>query len=307
MQKLLFKRRLRLAFFAVYIIGFTWWLSTTGLGNTGESLIYVGVAILVGGFIGQIAFGFRVKQILTRSFAPGNVRAGNVAEFPLLGLDELERLTLAWRDLGFEVRGDYAGNMENPRAGQTFSRVFEHPSQGAIAEVSQMFTPTQIVPFSASVLSFWGEREALLQSAAQLRALTAPAPLAAPTRTSDAAPPAPAMEIWALATHNRAPNKFWPLMRQARVVSRRLPRDATPKTLWQSHLETRADVEARLHQAPVCGDLEPWLDAYNRVVSARICEQLSRTPAWKFALARFSRAQAPTIYDGELPSAVPGE
>ena len=304
MKKLLFKRRLRLAFFAVYIIGLTWWLRTSYFGNTRESLISVGAAILVGTIIGLVALGFRVKQILLRSFAPGSVRAGSIAEFSLLQLNELERLTLAWQELGFEVCGDYAGNLDNPRAGQTFSRVFEHPSQGAIAEVSQMFTPTQIVPFSASVLSFWGERERLFESAAQLRRVAAPAPLAAPAQTSHAVAPVPAMEMWTLATHNRAPNKFWPLMRQSRVVSRRLPRDASPAMLWQSHLETRGEVEARLHQTPLRGDLEPLLESYNLVASACICAQLNRVPAWKFMVARFSRAKAPAIYNGELPVSV---
>ena len=298
MKKQILKRRLRLVFFAIYIVAFFWWMRATGFEGAGTAIVG---ALVLGGALGLVGMSFRLKQIFLRSFAPQSLRAGSPAEFPDLDRAELERLTHAWQQLGFEPRGDRAGNMDNARGGQTFSRSFEHPAQGAVAEISQIFLPTQVVPFSSSVASFWGERAPVLQRAQQLRA-AAPAPLAAPLAPT-AAPALPdEMELWMLVTHNRAPNKFWVLMRQRRLLARRLPREATPEALWQAHQQQRADVGARLQLPHLRGDLEALLEAHGVVLSAQLRARLARTPAWKFGVARLSRAQSPARYDGELPA-----
>ena len=302
MKQQTFKRRLMLALFALYIGWFFWYLRTNVFSAQGAT-IYVGGALLVGAALGFVVSCFRLKSAFVRAFSSGSLREGTPDEFPLLDKTQLERLTLAWESLGFERR-DFAGNMDNPRGAPTFSRTFAHPTQNAVADISQSFSPAKVLPFTASVTSFWGERAAVIEAATRLQPVAGAPPLAAPVgETKAELPPelASEMQLWMLVTHNRLPNKFWSLMRQRRLISRRLERGATPETLWQAHLQGRAEVEARLNQPHLSGDLEPLLAAYSAVLSAQIHARLRRTPAWKFGVARFSLAKSPARYDGELP------
>ena len=306
MKKQIFKRRLRLIFFPIYLIAAFWWVSSTG--GAGEAWVTIACALIIGGALGVIGLSFRLKTAFLKFFAPGSLRAGSADEFPLLDHAAWENLTQQWRELGFEPRTDRAGNMDNPAYGQTFSRTLEHPSQGAVAEISQQFLPAQIGPITLSVVSFWGERAPIFQMAEQLkRASIAPAaPLAAPGVTGDDAATAlqlpDEMELWLLMTHNRAPNRFWPLMRQKRLLSRRVQGEIAPQELWRLHLEQRAPIEARLQLPHETGDLEPLLEAHGLVLSAQLRARLARTPAWKFGLARLRPAATPAVYDGELPA-----
>ena len=304
MKKQIFKRRLRLVFFAVYLIGFFWFLHAN-LFDTGQALGYIAGALLVGTVIGWVVSGFRLKNIFLRTFSADSVREGRPDEFPLLDGTELERLTLAWEALGFERRRDMAGNLDNPRGAPTFLRTFEHPAHDAVAEISQVFAPLKVMPFTCAVMSFWGERASVMEAAHRLIPVAAAPPLAAPVGETPAPLPPEfvgELDFWVLVTHTRLPNKFWSLMRQRHIVSRRLERDSTPEQVWQAHLEQRENVETRLNQPHLCGDLEELLGAHSAVLSAQLYARLKRTPAWKFGVARLSFVPSPAHYDGELPA-----
>ena len=305
MKKQIFKRRLRLAFLPVYLVGAFWWLSTNG--GAREALWIIGVAFSIGLAVGLISLCFRLKKAFLKFFAPGSLRAGSAAEFPRLDSARWDDVTRQWSELGFEASVDRAGNMDNPTYGQTFLRVMEHPVEGAVVEISQQFLPAQIGEINFSVTSLWGERAPVFQTAAQLeRAQSAPAsPIAAPGALGVAATPsdwADETELWLLITHNRAPNKFWPLLRQKRLISRRIAGEIAPRELWQRHLQQRQSVESRLQMPHEVGDLQALLEAYGLVLSAQLRRRLERTPAWKFGWARLCPSAIPADYDGELPA-----
>ncbi len=309
MKKQVFKRRLRWALSAIYMVAVCWWVSSTE--GVRAAAIIIAIALVLGGALGFVALSFRLKRVFLQFFAPGSLRAGSADEFPQLDRAVWERVTGEWRELGFEPSVDRAVNAENPAFGQTFSRTLEHPAQGALAEISQQFTPGSVGPLTLSVVSFWGERAPIFQMAAQLQELQRAqaatiAPLAAPDGARwDVAGVSPALpdetELWLLMTHNRAPNKFWSLLRHKRFVSRRVRGEVTPRELWQLHLEQRALVEARLRLPHEVGELEPLIEAHSVVLSAQLRRRLRRVPAWKFGLARLSLAAPPANYDGELP------
>ena len=306
MQKQIFKRRLRLILAAVYLVAAFWWVSSTSSASDG--IMVVGIALLLGAALGFVVLSFRLKRAFLRLFAPGSLRIASIESFPHLDKTELERLTQSWQKLGFEPGVDRGGNMDNPKYGQTFSRVLEHPVQGAVAEISQLFSPTKAGPITLSVVSFWGARAPIFQMAGQIERAAANAintpPLSAPVAPLEDEPPElpDEIEMWLLTTHNRAPNKFWQLMRRKRLLSRRLTGDVTPETLWRAHLEQRAKVAVRLNSPHETGALEALLEAHGQVLSAQLHAHLKRTPAWKFGLARFSPAASPAVYDGELPA-----
>lgn len=303
MKKQIFKRRLRLAFAPICLTALFWWLISTS--GAREALNIMAFALPVGGVLGLVGLSLRLKSAFSRFFAPGSLRIGSAEEFPHLDRAQWQQLTQLWQQLGFELRVDRAGNMENPAFGPTFSRTLEHRAQGAVAEISQMFLPNKIGPITLSLASFWGERAPVLQMAAQLQSAdNAKAPLAAPGAPQAATAPGlpDEMELWLLITHNRAPNKFWPLVRQKRLLSRRMASDITPENLWRAHLEQRAQIEARLQLPHETDDMEKLLEAHALVLSAQLQARLKRTPAWKFGWVRLSRAHSPAVYDGELPA-----
>lgn len=304
MKQHIFKRRLRLVFFAVYLAGFFWYLRTYLSDGRQAAIVIVG-ALLLGITVGLVVRLFRLKSVLVRAFGTDSIRDGRPDEFPLLDGAELERLTLAWEALGFERSSDRAGNANNARDGSTFTRILEHREQGALAEISQTFGRAKVLPFTAAAFSFWGEREPIFEAANRLKPILAAPPLPAPTSVPVAENPVAleaAEELWMLVTHNRAPNKFWKLMERGRTVSRRMEASATPDSLWRAHLQQRADVEARLNQPHLRGDLDALLRAHGLVLRAQLGARLQRTSAWKFAAAYISLAQLPAHHDGELPA-----
>ena len=299
------KRKRRLLFLAIQLVALFWFLRTYVTDAWQATLLLAG-ALAFGLCIGLVALCFRLKRMMVRAFGPESVSDGYPAQFPRLDLAELERLALEWESLGFEHRCDRAGNRNNARDGNNFTRIFEHPDEGALAEITQQFGPEQTYPFSASVFSLWGEREPTLQAAQRIEAsATVAAPLAAPSGQPVAPIPVELdadKEIWLLSTHSRAPNKFWKLLARPRTLGRRLAPDATPAMLWSAHQEHRADVESRLKQPHLTGELVALLRSYGVVLRAQTRPILQRTPVWIFGAAHVSLAVPPANYDGELPA-----
>ena len=306
MSKHILKRRLRLVVFGLYLVGFFWFLRTN-LFDDGRAAIVIGGALLLGIALGFVVRCFRLKSALVRAFGTDSIRDGSPNEFPLLNVAELERLTLSWEELGFERSRDRASNPNNARDGATFTRVLEHREQGALAEISQTFGRAKIFPFTAAVFSFWGERGPIFAAAEQLQPTVAVAPLAAPTSASPSGKPVTLKadeELWVLVTHNRPANKFWKLMERGRTVSRRIEASASSE-LWRAHLEERTEVEARLKQAHLRGDLDALLWAHGTILRAQLGARLPQISSWQFVAAYVSLAQLPARYDGELPALAP--
>ena len=291
------KHKVLLALFAVYLlVYFAYVIRGVILGDRFALLILlVGVLVLI------LAGCAGIKKSFLVATRPHLRRPAQPEEFPTLDETALAQLTEQWQELGFVFTSDSAAGALGSRMGAVFSRVLEHPGEGALVEMSQQFAPLKTLPFSTSITSAWGEREAMLQSARALQPESAP--LAAPSgnvnndKGSIQEPP-----LWVFVTHNRAPNKFWPLMRQKRLMSERLAPASSPQELWQAHQERRALLESRLKEPHLTGELVPLLDAHGLVLNARLWRGLKRTPAWKFGMAVVSRAPIPAQYDGDLPA-----
>ncbi|BCM91399.1 hypothetical protein IAD21_03271 [Abditibacteriota bacterium] len=295
-------RRVVLAGALLYLLWFVF--LSVRLALQGEFFLLSVLPFFIGFFV--VFYCVNLKRVLMAAFSFSfNHRPASPDEFALLDLPELERLTGEWEALGFVRRGDFGWYSANTRLGTSFSRLFEHQSEGAIVEVLQQFTPLKTLPFTSLIESFWGERDGVLRQAHELeRATTARAPLAAPTPTT----PAPQAEetsaedfaMWALVTHNRASNRYFPLLRHPRILGARLDANTSTGQMWQLHQERSALVEARLGQTTLRGDLSTLIHAFTRIINESSARRVRATPAWKLARLSLNRKPAPPIYDGEL-------
>ncbi len=293
------KRKIVLALCALYLLGLCAWFIKNALEGDSSAIPTLVSTFVVGALVGVASVCFRLKKSFIAAFSPDKWGPGKADEFPLLEVAQLEQLTREWEELGFECSRDQVMSGANKSMGTAFSRTFEHPT-GAVAVVMQQFLPQKTLPFTSNVSTFWGERETVLDAARDVKSLEV-APLALPTHLPTQVEPDLRETLWVFLTHNHAPNKFWTLMRQKRLMSERLPPASSPQELWSAHQECRAQLEKRLGEPHLTGELVPLLDAHSCVLSARLSRQLKRTPAWKFGLAFISRAPVPAQYDGELP------
>ncbi len=291
------KHKLRLALVAVFLLAYFAWLIRNALSGDGVAILFL--------FGMPVVFAFTVSAGIKKNFLSAfqlhylqNARA---EEFPDLDTAQLAQLTRTWEELGFVFAGDTSAGTLGVGTGAAFSRSFEHPTEGAVAEITQQFAPLKTLPFTSSVMSCWGERAPVFEAARALERNFAP--LASPSDSSTSgAPDVEESNLWVLITHNRPPNKFWPLLRRRRIASLRLPPGTAPEVLWPAHLERRAEVEARLQQPHLRGELAPLGEAHGQLIRAHLLQRMRRTPAWKFGAAFLSRAPVPARYDGELPA-----
>lgn len=292
------KRKLLLAFGALYLLGFCAWSISLSLRGDQSALPTLGAFLVLGAFALAVSSCLHLKKLFVAAYRPNPSRGARPDEFSRLERDGLEQLTREWEALGFEQRGDHASG-EDRRVGAVFSRRFEHPGEGAVVEIAQHLAPLRTMPWTSSATSFWGQHEPVLAAARTLESTGVP-PLSAPV-TSDE-PSDVESRLWVFVTHNRAPNRFWVLLRQSRLLSLRLEPGASPEAIWRAHRERRALIEARLGEPHLRGDLMALLEAHAVVLRASSLRRLSRTPAWKFGRALVSRALVPAHYDGDLPA-----
>ncbi len=292
------KRKLILGFCALYLVGFVAWGISGALSGDRLAPLTLLLALPGGLLLGAISTCLHFKRAFVDFYAPNTRHPARPGEFPALQVAELEQLTREWEQLGFVLCRDQA-LIAGTGMGTVFSRSFEHPTQGAVAAVTQQITPLKTLPWMATVSTCWGEREPVFRAARSVEDKVAP--LALPTHvSSNEVAPDLQETLWIFMTHTHAPNKFWRLMRQKRLMSERLAPASSPQELWHAHQERRALLESRLKELHLTGELLPLLDAHGLVLSARLWRGLKRTPAWKFGLAAASRAPIPERYDGEL-------
>ncbi len=278
----------------------TWAFYSSFLGNW-RPFQFIVIGLGIGVAIGVVISPVIIKRMLITMFSSYSYRPAHLDEFPHLDLPALERLTTQWESLGFVQRGDFLGNSANPKLGTWFSRQFEHQSEGAVVTLMQQFTPTKTLPLNSSVTSLWGQREGAQRDRLELERIAAAIPpIASPLPPAPEKQPPDDLKFWASATHNRAPNRYFRLMRHPRVLGVRLEANTSPAQMWQFHRERATLIETRLGMAALRGDLPALLYAHGRVLNAILLRRIKATPAWKLALYSWNRKPASPIYDGEL-------
>lgn len=301
MSKRILRRRLFFAASSLYVIAYLVW--GVWLAQKGDSTVlefFPFLLVFAFCFL-SVMYCLQVKRMLITMFSSSDYRPATADEFPNLDVPELERLTTEWESLGFVQRGDSEGYSANPKLGNWFSRVFENESEGAIVQVLQQFTPTKTLPFNSSVASLWGQSDSEPSDRLELehRAEVIP-PIASPLSPQPQKPVSDQLNFWSYSTHNRAPNRYFRVMKHSRVLGARLDPTTTPAQMWEFHQKRAALINARLGTAALRGDISPLLRAHGRVLGDILVRRLRKTPSWKLAIYSLNRKPGPAITDGEL-------
>ena len=237
---------------------------------------FIALSVLVGLVIGFCARPFILKRALLNSLARWDARPASIEEFPRLDRERVERLQREWEALGFEACGVFAGGNNNP----AFSLLLRHPTEGAIAEVSQVFLLKRALPVVCGAFSYWGDARAIEELAAELsREEGGLAPLSSPQNTAplrERVIGEDELKVWSYATHNRASNAYWKVLRHPRVLGTRLPPNTHPAELWRVHLERRAHLDERIPAPRIENDLVRVMQTHAVVL----------TQLWRFRVRR---------------------
>ncbi len=141
-------------------------------------------------------------------------RPARMSKFPDLDTDELQRLTEAFEELGFEQAMDYTVVTELENFPKGFARLFVNTGDKCYAEINQGFTAAgDAVPMRCMIATHFDDS-------------------------------------WSLQTGNRAASKENYLMRRPRAVWRSLP-NQDPDNLMAHHLKMRKKMVKTLEIEPV--------------------------------------------------------
>lgn len=277
--------------YLVGLIAFALWSARHGDFFIFGSLVF-GLAL------GWILRPFIFKRALLNSLHHWTTRPSSLGEFPRLDRARVELFSQQWQDLGFELCGAFAVGFKNP----AFSLLLRHPTEGAIAEISQVFALKTALPVKCAVLSFWGDARDLERLSSDLEREQNTSPLSSPegaSRQPERVVGEDELLVWSYATHNRAPNGYWKVLRYSRVLGTRLAPDTSPAELWRVHLERRAFLDERIPAPRIEDDLVRVLQSHAVVLTQLWRTRCRRTPFWRF-LARAQRA--PPEFLGEFSS-----
>ena len=294
-------RRLLLVASSLYLIGYFVW--GVGYAQKGDWTVleFIPFLLVFAFCFLLVMYCLQVKRMLITMFSSYDYRSATPDEFPDLDALELERLTTEWESLGFAQRGDSEGYSANPKLGNWFSRIFENESEGAIVQVLQQFTPTKTLPFNSSLASLWVQSDQQQSDRLELeRRAEAIPPIASPLPPQPQKLVSDQLNFWSYSTHNRAPNRYFGIMKHPRVLGARLEPTATPAQMWEFHQKRAALIETRLGTTALRGDIAPLLRAHGRVLNDILARRLRKTPAWKLAIYSLNRKPIPAITDGEL-------
>lgn len=268
----------------LYLAGFV----ALALGSAWHGDFFLFYCLAGGLTLGWVLRPILLKRALVASLGAWRVHPASPDEFPRLDRERVELLARELEALGFQKRGTFANGHKNP----AFSLLLEHPTEGAIAEVSQVFVLKRALPVMCAVFSYWGDAGSLQRFAARLAPDEVAAPLSSPEGTAPRLPERVIGEeelpVWNYGTHDRPTNVYWKVLRHPRVLGTRLPPGTAPAELWRVHLERRAVLNKRIPAPRVEGDLVQVTHAHTQVIT-----QLWRALARRAALWRFyARAQS---------------